>query len=959
MATQWRHTGLTWLVAATISGVSAAPFAVAQSDVAVEALPAPSGAGLVNPLVRAADGTLFGTTVSGGKKGLGTVFSITTDGRRTRLHDFSGPEGASPLEGQPLLVADDGNLYGVTRGGGPGWSPTRPGCGTVFRLTPSGAVTRVHAFDCDASPSSGLTQDGGDLYGLTTGGGLRACGSAGRSPCGTIYRLRLDGSFSTVHQFRAVDGWAPRGTLVRVGSDLYGVTRLGGNTGCLGLGCGTVFRRSIDGTVTTLVTFPEVLGEFPEPSDLVYQEADAALYGVMRSAIPCVPLQAERFGYSGCGAVFRLDMVGHIDTLFSFSGSADDGNWPSALAAGRDGHLYGVTQVGGVECLPGHRCGTVFRLTLQGSRTTLHAFEGGRLGIYPYTLLQAADGDLYGTMLECASLDAACDQAFRIALLDDGPLPNLRVKAFQAPSRAATGATITLRDTVANIGATASTPSSTTYAWSAYDSLPDATPLTSRSLPSLQAGATSTGETTAALPAQPGVYTLFAWADGEHLVRESLEFDNTKRRTIVVGPNLVIKKLGAVGGTGIELEPTAPTSSTPTTISVYTANTGGGTAGPSVTRLYRSQRGALSDAVLLAEFDIGSPDSLEHHHSSATLQLPAGDYFLLALADADGQVTEASEDNLFKLRVSVSLGLQSYLVPANGHVWSLAEGPDGAVWCTLSRCEDPGCTTLIRRDAIGRVATDGTITEFPLPSSNIAGGAGTYGLTTGPDNALWFTQIRGNRIGRMTTEGGLTMFRLPADSNPYLITSGPDGALWFTESGGIGRITTSGDLSHYRLPSAASNDPTDIVTGPDGALWFTAVNRNTIGRITTVGEITEHTMPPSCAPLRIAAGKNPALWFTCLTGNTVGRLTTDGVISTYRVPTRDGGPADITLGGDGALWFTETWARKIGRLTTDGVITEAPAGPGSSPHDIISASDGLWFTDAEYLGHIRLGAGHP
>jgi uncharacterized repeat protein (TIGR03803 family) len=109
-------------------------------------------------------------------------------------------------------------------------------------------------------------------------------------------------------------------------------------------------------------------------------------------------LGVEPFGYPGCGAIFRLDLAGHASTLFSFSGSLDEGNWPSGLTTGRDGHLYGTTLVGGAECLPGHRCGTVFRFTLAGHRTTIHAFAGGRLGIHSYTLLRAADGDLHGTM---------------------------------------------------------------------------------------------------------------------------------------------------------------------------------------------------------------------------------------------------------------------------------------------------------------------------------------------------------------------------------------------------------------------------------------------------------------------------------------------------------------------------------------------------------------------------------
>ena len=666
---------------------------------------------------------------------------------------------------------------------------------------------------------------------------------------------------------------------MKVGNDFYGITRLGGSAACGGLGCGTVFRLAGSGNVTTLFAFPQVGGSFPEAASLVYHDGDAALYGVMRSAAPCGPQPQQPSLLGQCGAIFRLAMNGDFRTLFSFSGSLDEGSWPLALLVGNDGHLYGATATGGIECVPGFTCGTVFRVTLLGDRTTLHAFEGGTLGASPNTLVLGSDGDLYGTMSTCFDTSVSCDRAFRIAL-GEPPLANLRMKSFTAPARAAAGATITLRDSVANAGDGPSSQSSTTYAWSANGSLLGATPLGGRNLPQLGVGSTSAGQLAATLPEQPGIYTLFAWADSAHLVQETREYDNVKGRDIIVGPDLQSKKIFPLGGSAIELSPAAPTSATPTTINVYTANVGGGTAGPSVTRLYRSKRGVLSDAVLLAEFGIGAVGSLEHHHSTVSLLLPPGDYFLLAVVDATQQVTEAREGTLFKLRVSVALDLRSHLLPNNGRAGSLTAGPDHAVWFSAARCEDPGCVGPRRHESIGRITADGAITEFPLPLTDITAGAGTYGVTTGPDNALWFTQIRGNNIGRLTTAGALTLFPLPPTlSNPYLITSGPDGALWFTASDAIGRITTAGVVTRYPLPS--NSTPVKVVTGPDGALWFSMLGRNTIGRMTTLGVLTERTLPPSCMPLGLAVGADAALWFTCLGGNTIGRLTLAGAISTF------------------------------------------------------------------------------
>jgi hypothetical protein len=148
-------------------------------------------------------------------------------------------------------------------------------------------------------------------------------------------------------------------------------------------------------------------------------------------------------------------------------------------------------------------------------------------------------------------------------------------------------------------------------------------------------------------------------------------------------------------------------------------------------------------------------------------------------------------------------------------------------------------------------------------------------------------------------------------SRPFGITAGPDGALWFTDSyaNAIGRITTSGEITEYPTPTADST-PYGITAGPDGALWFAENSANKIGRITTSGEITEYTALN--APEDITLGPDGALWFTMAWGNYIGRITTSGEVTDYQVPTPGSGPAGITVGGDGALWFTELNGNQIG-----------------------------------------------
>jgi virginiamycin B lyase len=181
---------------------------------------------------------------------------------------------------------------------------------------------------------------------------------------------------------------------------------------------------------------------------------------------------------------------------------------------------------------------------------------------------------------------------------------------------------------------------------------------------------------------------------------------------------------------------------------------------------------------------------------------------------------------------------------------NIAAGPDGALWFGFARPMSP----VSGRMGIGRITTTGMISEFLLPVPSSSGCHIMFGITAGPDGALWFTEPQDNRIGRITTTGEFTEFPLPPLPNPGVasyvgITMGPDGALWFAnpfgnQNGQISRITTAGAVTEFRLPSASSGIP-GITAGPDGALWFTQSNGREIGRITTAGAVTKFPIPPA------------------------------------------------------------------------------------------------------------------
>jgi len=126
-------------------------------------------------------GNLYGTTDAGGASGDGTVFKVDSSGNETVLHSFTGgSDGAGPYE-TVLLRDSSGNFYGTTESGGTN------GFGSIFQMTPGGAITLLYSFDPVSGgdlPVAGLIQGpDGNLYGTTQSGGAKAVG--------TVYSLNV------------------------------------------------------------------------------------------------------------------------------------------------------------------------------------------------------------------------------------------------------------------------------------------------------------------------------------------------------------------------------------------------------------------------------------------------------------------------------------------------------------------------------------------------------------------------------------------------------------------------------------------------------------------------------------------------------------------------------------------------------------------------------------------------
>jgi len=357
-------------------------------------------------LVQATDGNFYGTTYFGGAHYGGTVFKITPSGTLTTLYSFCSQANCTDGEnpGAGLVQGTDGNFYGTTVQGGVTNGDNCDGCGTVFKITPSGTLTTLHAFAGNPTegqwPLAPLVQGtDGNFYGTTeAGGGSLNCG-AGASGCGTVFRITPGGTLTTLHSFQATDGLLPVAGLVQAtDGNFYGTTQYGGTvTNCSEITgtCGTVFKVTPQGALTTLYSFDSSDGAYPQAGLL--QASDGNFYGTTREGGASQNCSYQTYG---CGTVFRITPEGTLTTLHSFTGT--DGSYPYAgLVQATDGNFYGTTYNGDLAyCHDG--CGTVFKITSGGTLTTLHSFAGiaryGIDGANPSAgLVQATDGNFYGT----------------------------------------------------------------------------------------------------------------------------------------------------------------------------------------------------------------------------------------------------------------------------------------------------------------------------------------------------------------------------------------------------------------------------------------------------------------------------------------------------------------------------------------------------------------------------------
>jgi uncharacterized repeat protein (TIGR03803 family) len=325
-------------------------------------------------------GNLYGTTEDGGNykkinhcnSGCGTVFKLDPSGQETILHNFSVAQGdhngQNPEAG--LVLDSSGNLYGTD---GRGCNDCQ---GNIFKLQPDGTFKVLHRFkNAWGFPEALIRDKAGNLYGTVSGGQQ-----------GLIFKLDKTKKYTVLYVFTCgADGCSPTSGLVRDSAgNLYGTTESGG-----AYDQGVVFKLDPTGTLTVLHSFNGTDGKWPNGS--LVRTANGTLYGTTSSGG-----DPNCHGGSGCGTVFKLRSDGTFQVLHTFGG--DDGDGPMAgLVRDKAGNLYGTASEGGDYNCSFYGCGLVFKVDAAGRYSVVHTFEGGD-GNSPYAgLMLDSTGTLYGT----------------------------------------------------------------------------------------------------------------------------------------------------------------------------------------------------------------------------------------------------------------------------------------------------------------------------------------------------------------------------------------------------------------------------------------------------------------------------------------------------------------------------------------------------------------------------------
>ena len=335
-------------------------------------------------LLLGSDANFYGVTYAGGTNRGGTFFRVTSGGQRTTLYNFcSNPnctDGYGP--NTAVIQGSDGNFYGTTQLGGTSTNCVS-GCGTIFRVSPARHLTTLHSFDfADGWLPNGLMQaSNGNFYGTTSEGGANCTGDSGPG-CGTIFEITASGALTTLYNFCAqsncADGDSPAAALIEGKDGAFYGTALSGGTRCNPSisACGTLFKITAGGNFTLLHTFDLTDGANPDAP--LIQANDGMFYGTTWYGGDSGCNQSG----IGCGTMFQMTPAGAVTVVHAFENS--DGSVPFAgVLQATSGIFYGNTSAGGdLTCVDfeGPGCGAVFSVNSRLTPFAAFIHNSGKIG---------------------------------------------------------------------------------------------------------------------------------------------------------------------------------------------------------------------------------------------------------------------------------------------------------------------------------------------------------------------------------------------------------------------------------------------------------------------------------------------------------------------------------------------------------------------------------------------------
>jgi uncharacterized repeat protein (TIGR03803 family) len=371
------------------------------------------------------DGDLYSTVQSNGTYNSGTVYKMTTVGGYSAVYNFCAEGGHCLVTGTDpwggVTLGTDGSLYGTTVSGG----ACNGGVGTIFKVTPAGAWTKLWDFTTATTCNghSGLPDEGAPYYAPIQGTDGNFYGvdeGVYAGTYGVFYKITTKGKL-TAYPFNYANGYVPNIPTQGTDGNFYGTAEAGGDPTCK---CGVVYKATAGGKITALHTFKGYPTDGYRPIGALVQAGDGDFWGTTYEG-----------GANNAGTIFKISASGTYTLVYSFQFAAPEllGQLPVAgLALGSDGNLYGVTERGGAS-----NYGTIFQVTTGGTVTFLHNFcsvLGCSDGIYPQTpLVQHTNGKFYGT----ASGNSLCCGVF--FSFDMGLPPFTRLPATQGKVGATVG----------------------------------------------------------------------------------------------------------------------------------------------------------------------------------------------------------------------------------------------------------------------------------------------------------------------------------------------------------------------------------------------------------------------------------------------------------------------------------------------------------------------------------------